>query len=173
MEHRLIQFDVTGWATQRLEQPGPWVEALALLDLRYWSAAEFCSNKPRPSVRTLGKTWGWSYSKVGRFIARQGEWAKAPTDRRPKPLPKAGPRDGFVYFVGADDGPIKIGFSVDPEARLAALQTGSAFRLRILLLLEATSAMERDIHESMDPWRVHGEWFERDAVAATFGLMGA
>lgn len=70
-----VPFDVTTWGAQRLSQPGPWVEALAVLDLRYWADSKACEGRKRPSHRRLGEAWGWHHSKVGRFINQQGTWA--------------------------------------------------------------------------------------------------
>jgi|SRR5579859_1366545 len=63
-----------------------------------------------------------------------------------------------VYFVqSVIGGPIKIGKSVDPMARLIQLQSGSPFQLRLL----ATTAkdIELELHERFAADRLHGEWF--------------
>ena len=46
----------------------------------------------------------------------------------------AGP-EGWLYFVqAAQGGPVKIGFSQDPEVRFRTLQVGSAVELRLLAM---------------------------------------
>src|SRR6476660_5998769 len=43
----------------------------------------------------------------------------------PPPLPPRPERMGAVYFIGADEGPVKIGFTTNVETRLGRLQVGS------------------------------------------------
>lgn len=86
------------------------------------------------------------------------------------PTPIRPVREGFVYLAGADDGPIKVGFSANPEGRLATPQIGSAFKLRLLLCIRGTNDTEREHHRQLADWRIHGEWFERTAVLSHFGL---
>lgn len=73
---------------------------------------------------------------------------------------------GWLYFIGPDHGPIKIGFTTrDPGVRLAQLQTGHPDRLHVIFAFRVTSThAETALHRSMDQWRVRGEWFEEDAV---------
>jgi len=66
-----------------------------------------------------------------------------------------------IYFIGADDGPIKIGISASPKSRLTALQTASPFRLRLLAIRVGDVLTERDYHRRFAAHRLHGEWFER------------
>lgn len=68
---------------------------------------------------------------------------------------------GFVYFVGGQDGPVKIGFAVDPSSRLTALQCGNPVPLSILATIEAPARLERTYHKQFAKHRLHGEWFTR------------
>lgn len=67
----------------------------------------------------------------------------------------------FVYFIGGDEGPIKIGSTIRPKKRLATIQTGSFRQLRYLAIGEARPSLERDLHKRLAKWRLEGEWFER------------
>lgn len=67
-----------------------------------------------------------------------------------------------VYFVqAADGGPVKIGRSADPLARVASLQTANPDHLRILATMPGGSAVERALHRTFEAHRVRpdGEWF--------------
>jgi hypothetical protein len=72
-------------------------------------------------------------------------------------------RDGhcYVYFIGADEGLVKIGFSNAPLERITAMQLGSPVLLRFLALVEGTPKLERRYHERFAAFRVRGEWFAR------------
>lgn len=67
---------------------------------------------------------------------------------------------GHLYFIGADVGPIKIGCSHNPKARLKELQTSSPYKLRILAILEDAGFEEAAYHQWFAAHRLHGEWFE-------------
>jgi len=67
---------------------------------------------------------------------------------------------GHLYFIGADVGPIKIGCSHNPKARLKELQTASPYKLRILAILEDGGHEEAAYHKWFAAHRLHGEWFE-------------
>lgn len=67
---------------------------------------------------------------------------------------------GHLYFIGADVGPIKIGCSHNPRARLKDLQTASPYRLRILAILEDGGHEEAAYHKWFAADRLHGEWFD-------------
>lgn len=68
---------------------------------------------------------------------------------------------GFVYFVqGQCGGAIKIGYSVNPESRLKALQTGYPDTLVMLLMIPGDESIERNIHKEFEDCRLSGEWFK-------------
>lgn len=66
----------------------------------------------------------------------------------------------FVYFIQAEDGPVKIGKAHDPVGRLRELQCGNPRTLVIRALVLASVQLEQDLHQS---WGrvcgVRGEWF--------------
>lgn len=67
---------------------------------------------------------------------------------------------GWIYFVQRDsDGPIKIGYTAKPLARIAALQTGSAEKLTFLALVPGDESDEQRLHLAAADHRLGGEWF--------------
>lgn len=74
-----------------------------------------------------------------------------------------GPCEGFVYFIAIGDPYIthvKIGFTrSNPYARLADLQTGCPFPMRMLGFILGCMAQERELHDVLRDYRVQGEWF--------------
>lgn len=81
-----------------------------------------------------------------------------------------------VYLVEGG-GRFKIGISADPAARLASLQTGSPFLLRLVCSREFAdaAAVERELHMRMGAHRIHGEWFDLPprALADVQAVLGA
>jgi hypothetical protein len=69
---------------------------------------------------------------------------------------------GFVYFIKpvGQDGPIKIGHSTFPPARLASLQTWSPVELELVAHFPAPRQVETDLHDRFARWQLRGEWFE-------------
>lgn len=66
----------------------------------------------------------------------------------------------MIYFIQAGvGGPIKIGRSDYPEARVAGLQTTSPAKLKLLRKLSEHFAGERALHQKFANHRLHGEWF--------------
>lgn len=79
---------------------------------------------------------------------------------------------GYVYFIGARRGPVKIGYTTDPVRRLIKLQAGSPQWLVIHAMHAGTKEDERAYHTQFTKERLHGEWFERsEAVAATMNAI--
>lgn len=67
----------------------------------------------------------------------------------------------YVYFIGeSDDGPVKIGVSRDPVARLRGMQTGNPRRLRIEYVLVGDAHIEKLLHEM---WEAHAIFSARNA----------
>lgn len=61
----------------------------------------------------------------------------------------------FVYIIGEeDDGPLKIGYSKDPIARLRTMQTGNPRRLRIEYALVGDMRLEKLLHELWEPFAI-------------------
>jgi predicted GIY-YIG superfamily endonuclease len=79
----------------------------------------------------------------------------------------------FVYIIAASpDGPVKIGYSKQPETRLKQLQTGHSEELHLYHTLsferERAKLIERMMHKTLSLSRRTGEWFAikvEDAMA--------
>ena len=75
---------------------------------------------------------------------------------------------GVVYVIGwQPSGPLKIGYTMTPVARLAALQVGSPFLLRIYAgfvfdRAESAARIETAAHAALESQRLSGEWFKVD-----------
>lgn len=84
------------------------------------------------------------------------------------PAPRREYRDhGWVYFI--DDGEaIKIGFSVSPQHRLIALQTGHPRALKVIGRVSVKVIGENAIHRKFRHLRVRGEWFRPDPELLAF-----
>jgi len=69
-------------------------------------------------------------------------------------------RRGVVYFMreGAD-GPIKIGWSQNTDARRAGLQTANPRRLQVIGHVPGTRRDEANLHARFSHLRMEGEWF--------------
>ena len=68
-----------------------------------------------------------------------------------------------VYFIQAENGPIKIGMSDCPIIRLKALKTGSPVPLKLIKQISCTTKksklLEKALHVKFKNCRLHGEWF--------------
>lgn len=84
-------------------------------------------------------------------------------------------RTDFVYVVEGDHGMVKVGSSVNPMSRRAALQTGSAHRLHIVKTIPAYGhafAVEHEAHAILAAHHENGDWFSVSpnmAIAAVYG----
>ncbi len=67
----------------------------------------------------------------------------------------------IVYFIGAADGPVKIGVSHNVSKRLATLQTAHPVQLFVLATAGGGIAAERHYHAWFAGHLLRGEWFER------------
>lgn len=71
--------------------------------------------------------------------------------------------DALVYFVRAETGQFKIGFSFDVEKRFRSLSMSNPKPLQLWALRRAMDAelgnVERYYHERFGAYRLHGEWF--------------
>lgn len=72
----------------------------------------------------------------------------------------------YIYVIGGDNPPYKVGISKNPHRRLKTLQTGHPDKLKILSLKETepskTKLLESVIHHNMKQYRLTGEWFNLD-----------
>lgn len=69
-------------------------------------------------------------------------------------------RVGFIYFLQVDeDGPIKIGFSVNPKGRYAGIASGSHVEINLLGFILGTAADEKVIQNRFITLVLRNEWF--------------
>lgn len=70
----------------------------------------------------------------------------------------------FIYVIGPETGPQKIGISKDVETRLGNLQTGNPLKLMIHHVEEVDPdrvlLLEQKIHKELNHKRKNGEWFD-------------
>ena len=65
---------------------------------------------------------------------------------------------GKIYFVSAP-GRIKIGYTRQPEQRLASLRAVDMEELTSLGVVPGTRVLEQELHRLAQPYRIRGEWF--------------
>lgn len=110
-----------------------------------------CRAKILVEAETVSALMGLKPEKLARLVARaEPDW---------QPDVRIGVAQ--CYFIGSDKGPVKIGHSTNPMARLCAIQTGYPHKLRVLAVREGGVAVERAYHDLFAAHRLQGEWFER------------
>lgn len=69
----------------------------------------------------------------------------------------------FIYIIGGDAPPYKVGISRDPKRRLKSLQTGHPYPLTLHSVTETcvskTKLLETVIHRHLKMYKTNGEWF--------------
>lgn len=69
--------------------------------------------------------------------------------------------DGVYVIKGQDSGRLKIGFSKNIYQRIRHLQIASPERLELVCVLDSS---EKYVHHLAREHRLHGEWFEPEAL---------
>jgi hypothetical protein len=84
--------------------------------------------------------------------------------------PSAGPiRQGVVYFIKLRRAAqVKIGFTSSLKSRLRSLRTSSPDDPEVLLAINGTNALERDLHDRFAHIRRNREWFDLTPEIAAF-----
>lgn len=77
----------------------------------------------------------------------------------------------FVYVIGVESGPVKVGISNAPRARLSSIQTGCPYPLSLLheqafSSRDEAAREERIFHDVHRDVRLVGEWFDMPADLA-------
>jgi len=83
---------------------------------------------------------------------------------------------GFVYAIRGDHNLVKIGVSQNPNARLAAMRTASAFPLELCFVGACQTSgieIEQEAHRLLEAHRTNGEWFDVSTEMATAAIFGA
>jgi hypothetical protein len=69
-----------------------------------------------------------------------------------------------LYIIqSSKNGSFKIGRSNNPEKRISQLQTGSPYKLKIILVLKNMGYLEKSIHRNIltgNKRSCRGEWFD-------------
>lgn len=65
---------------------------------------------------------------------------------------------GYVYFLRCGDR-VKIGHSVYPDARLAAVQSWCPYHLELVASIKGDKKLERNIQNCFADHHSHNEWF--------------
>lgn len=84
--------------------------------------------------------------------------------------------ENYVYVIAArPEGPVKIGYSADPQRRLAQLQTGQPEKLHLYhaepFTPQRAPLFEKIIHKTIRHHRKKGEWFDI-SVSTAIGEIG-
>jgi hypothetical protein len=76
----------------------------------------------------------------------------------------------FIYAIRCSGTEcFKIGYSIDPKSRLAALQSGNPCSLVLAAMVDcddfSPEMLERQVHHRLRRHRLRGEWFDIDLEA--------
>lgn len=82
----------------------------------------------------------------------------------------------YIYVIGREEGPVKVGISDNPGARVLGLQTGCPFQLALLATFHFDDRMEafreeQMFHRCYEEKRLIGEWFDIEAEYAIEGVQ--
>jgi hypothetical protein len=69
-------------------------------------------------------------------------------------------RPFYVYFIQADDGPIKIGRAYNIKYRMSSLLSGSWHELRLVGWVKGPRKLEAELHQRFAADRIRREWFQ-------------
>lgn len=113
-----------------------------------------------PEIRPI-PVYGDAHIRARRFLATNcGNMRESLQARRQE----SWERQGFIYFLGVGDptlSHVKIGFTTqNPYSRMAELQTGCPFRMKMLGFVLGSMDMEQSLHAKLSRHRAMGEWFE-------------
>ena len=89
---------------------------------------------------------------------------------------KAAKAERFIYVIGPEEGPQKVGVTSTPTIRLAALSVGGkALRIHATVAVQAieATAVERYAHCLLYEYHVRGEWFDVPPHMAADAIVAA
>ena len=83
----------------------------------------------------------------------------------------------YLYFIGWNNGPIKIGITDNVIDRIQRLQTGCPHELNVISLYKSADrrmiyAIEQTLHKMFSKHKLQGEWFENEVVKAYLDNCG-
>ncbi len=73
-----------------------------------------------------------------------------------------------IYFIQADDGPVKIGYTSNQKKRVANMRTSSHAELKLLSVIDGTRSLEAEMHSKFSGLRIRGEWFRPEEPLLSF-----
>jgi len=78
--------------------------------------------------------------------------------------------DTFIYFIKpvGMDGPVKIGWSVNPMSRVSEFMTYSPFPLELVFSMPGTRELDWNLHDCFFDLHSHREWFFADERLTSF-----
>ena len=80
----------------------------------------------------------------------------------------------MIYFIAADQlDLVKIGYSMDPEKRMAAMQAHSPALLRMIGAVDMPPSFEGALHTFWIAHHSHREWFSLSPIAPLIAQGGA
>jgi len=84
----------------------------------------------------------------------------------------------YVYVMGSEGGPVKVGISTNPDIRLVQLKAGCCFPITVFFrapIAERSTAyrIEQTFHRVYREYQRYGEWFNIDAEQAIEGIETA
>ena len=72
---------------------------------------------------------------------------------------------GHLYIIKSEEGPVKIGISIDPHNRIVKLSATSGrgiVRKFVSPIVPHSANIERALHDTFSASRTYGEWFDVD-----------
>lgn len=73
-----------------------------------------------------------------------------------------------LYLVEADLGLFKVGSSRFPVRRVEAIASHAPCRVRLVAVWPGEMLDEQRIHDQLEPFRSHHEWFRKEGSAAVY-----
>lgn len=74
----------------------------------------------------------------------------------------------MIYVIEAENGLFKIGSSRVPQQRFAQVAAHSPCKVRLVAIWAGAPRAEQQIHQDLDPYRSHHEWFRKEGAALVF-----
>jgi hypothetical protein len=98
--------------------------------------------------------WRYDAEKIERRRVEREQQAIAEMDAM-------NPKYGVCYFIGCEEGLVKIGYSANLNQRFNTIKSGSLYKLSILATANGGRSREAFYHHKFAEHRFSGEWFSR------------
>jgi hypothetical protein len=129
------------------------------------------ASPPPPSLDRVADELAGIRARLDRLEAKAPAVSLADVVRAARAMVRFDPKLGIkrVYFLRqGTTGPIKIGFTVDLQGRIAALQTSNPYPVILMGSVPGDQAVEREAHVQFAHLRLHGEWFRPEPELLAF-----